>query len=124
MLLATRRNVERSILGQHKNQMDHKKNQVEESITISIPQLSKIISIPKGSNLFRVLREHKIPIAQSCLGDGICATCSLKITPNTNCTSPSKREQALKEANQLPTQIRISCLVRVLGDISISTTYW
>lgn len=104
--------------------MDHKKNEVEEILTISIPQLNKIISVPKGSNLFRVLREHEVPIAQSCLGDGICATCCLQITPNENCTSPSKRERALKEANQLPSNFRISCLLRVLGDISISTTYW
>ena len=124
MLLATRGDVERSILEPHETKMDHEKNQFEESITISIPQLSRIISIPKGSNLFRVLREHKIPIAQSCLGEGICATCSLQITPNTNCTSPSKREQALKEANQLASHLRISCLVRVLADISISTSYW
>ena len=85
---------------------------------------SKIITVPKGRNLFRVLRENKIPIAQSCLGDGICATCYLQIIPPKNCTSPSKREQVLKEANKLPSHIRISCLLRVLGDISISTTYW
>ena len=104
--------------------MDDKKNKFEEIITISIPQLNKIITVPKGKKLFQVLRENKIPIAQSCLGDGICATCCLQIIPNINCTSPSKREQALKEANNIPSQIRISCLLRVLGDISISTTYW
>ena len=124
MLLATRRNVERSILIPNETQMDHKKNKFEDIITISIPQLNKIITAAKGSNLFRVLRENKIPIAQSCLGDGICATCYLQITPKTNCTSPSKREQVLKEANKLPSHLRISCLLRILGDISISTTYW
>ena len=124
MLLATRRNVERSILIPNETQMDHKKHKFEDIITISIPQLDKIITVPKGRNLFRVLRENKIPIAQSCLGDGICATCYLQIIPPKNCTSPSKREQVLKEANKLPSHIRISCLLRVLGDISISTTYW
>jgi 2Fe-2S ferredoxin len=124
MLLATRRSVERSILTPKKPQMDYKKNKFEDIITISIPQLNKIITVPTGRNLFRVLRENKIPIAQSCLGDGICATCYLQITPKKNCTSPSKREQVLKEANKLPSHLRISCLLRVLGDVSISTTYW
>ena len=100
------------------------KNTNKAMIVISIPQLHKNISVYKGKNLFQALRELKIPIAQSCEGDGICATCGVQITPATNCTPPSKRELSLKRANQLPSNLRISCLLRIVGNISISTTYW
>ena len=99
-------------------------NNTDEQITIRIPQQNKTITIQKGRNLFRVLRENDINIAQSCEGDGICGTCFVQVTPMENCTPPSKREISLKRANQLQDHLRISCLLRVLGNISISTTYW
>ena len=97
---------------------------VENMVKISIPQLQKTIVVRKGCNLFHVLREHKINIAQSCEGDGICGTCFVHISPSTNCTPLSKREISLKRANQLQDDVRISCLIRVQRDISISTPYW
>ena len=100
------------------------KKNYEQIVTIHIPQFQKTITVRKGCNLFQVLRENGINIAQSCDGDGICGTCFVHISPTTNCTPPSKRESSLKRANQLQDDVRISCLIRVQGDISISTPYW
>ena len=106
-----------------KNNRIEKDNTLEQ-VTINIPQHNKTIAIQKGRNLFRVLREHDINIAQSCEGDGICGTCFVNITPKKNCTPPSKREISLKRANQLQFDVRFSCLIRIQGNISISTPYW
>ena len=104
-----------------RNENGSRKESIKESITISIPQLSRILPYRREAICF-VLREHKIPIAQSCLE---MRPSNLFLANNSKSKlHPLQREQVLKEANQLPSHLRISCLVRVLNHISISTSYW
>ena len=97
---------------------------MSESIQISIPQLNCSISVSKGSNIFRALREANIPIGNACDGAGVCAQCHLSISPEGAVTPPSALEQRISKANQLPPNERVSCLVRIRSSATIFSRYW
>jgi ferredoxin, 2Fe-2S len=92
---------------------------------VHLPQLNKTIPCEKGQNLFKLLRQQDVPVASSCLGDGICGKCVLKIEQGTeNLSPPTELELKLKEKYKLTNQQRISCQCQVLGDVGVRSTYW
>ncbi len=83
------------------------------------------IDAPAGANLMQVLLEAGLPVASSCYGEGVCSKCRLTIVEGQKNLSPeSEAETFLKESNQVPIEMRISCQVQVLGPITIDATYW
>ena len=97
---------------------------MSESIQINIPQLNCSISARKGHNIFRALRKANIPIGNACDGAGVCAQCHLAIFPAGAVTTASALEQRISKANQLPTNERVSCLVRIRESATICSRYW
>jgi ferredoxin, 2Fe-2S len=92
---------------------------------VSIPQLNKVLSAQAGDNLFKVLRAADIPVASSCLGDGICGKCRLTITQGPeNLSEILPLEQKLIDKYQLAPKQRISCQSQIFGDIEVTSTYW
>ena len=94
------------------------------SITITCLPSQQKIQTRKGVNVFRILRDSDVPIAFACSGEGICAQCVLHITPKENITPESKQETERKKANRIDPQLRISCLCRAKGDITVRASYW
>ncbi len=83
------------------------------------------IEVNAGSNLMRSLLDAGLPVASSCNGDGVCAKCRLRIMQGAeNLSSPNETEQFLAQKFELKPDTRISCQTTVLGDISVSATYW
>jgi 2Fe-2S ferredoxin len=93
-------------------------------ITITCLPSHRKIRTPKGSNVFAVLRKEGIPIAFSCSGEGICAKCVLDISPQSNVTPESNLERKRKEDNRINPDLRISCLCKAKGDITVQASYW
>ncbi len=94
-------------------------------MTIKLPQLSKTLSCNKGENLFQVLREQNIAVASSCKGDGVCGKCVVMVHEGEHNLTPSTElEQRLLEKYQYEAPRRISCQCQVLGDVTLTTTYW
>ena len=93
-------------------------------ITITCLPSHRKIQIRKGANVFHTLRSEGIPIAFSCSGEGVCAQCVLRITPVENISPESKQETHRKKANRIDPGLRISCLCKVYGDITVSASYW
>ncbi len=81
--------------------------------------------VESGANLMKALTDAQIPVASSCAGDGICSKCVIEIiNGHENLSQETDLELELKERNQVPSQFRVSCQTRVLGDITIDTGYW
>lgn len=83
------------------------------------------LDVPMRMNLMRALINHNIPVASSCLGEGVCAKCRVQVTTGVeNLSKINETEQFLIEKNKIPDGYRISCQVEILGDVTIDTGYW
>lgn len=83
------------------------------------------IEVPVNANLMRSLLAAGLPVASSCGGDGVCSKCRIKIIEGQkNLSEPNDTELILKEQNNLSKEIRISCQVEVLGDVTVDVGYW
>ena len=92
---------------------------------LTLPQLNKTLVALEDETVFQVLRRHDIPIASSCLGDGVCGKCRIEITEGQqNVSEISALEQKLIDKYHLSEQQRISCQCSPCGDITVRTTYW
>lgn len=89
------------------------------------PRRGDEFEVPLEANLMRVLQEKGVPVASSCLGDGVCAKCRLTILEGaSNLSDPTAEEDFLRERENLPANVRISCQCRILGDVSVDAPYW
>ena len=92
---------------------------------IHLPQLNKTIAGNKIDTLFQILRANDIPVASSCLGDGVCGKCRLTVTAGSEFLSPVEPlEKKLSEKYQLSENQRISCQCSISGDVVVTSTYW
>jgi 2Fe-2S ferredoxin len=73
----------------------------------------------------KVLLEHKVPVASSCHGDGICGKCRVQVVAGAeNLSSMQASEEILLQKNSIPAGWRISCQCQVLGPVTLDTGYW
>lgn len=80
-----------------------------EFVTVKVLQNEKEISLSlrRGANLLDVLREHKIPLASPCGGNGTCGKCRVKFIKNP--PAPTAEEKNLIPARELETGVRLAC---------------
>ncbi len=91
---------------------------------ISVPQLNKKISCKLNDILMDVLQENEIPVASSCLGDGICGKCVLNIETEDELNTVTELEARLKSKYSWTEIQRASCQVKVTTNITVRSTYW
>jgi 2Fe-2S ferredoxin len=92
---------------------------------LHLPQLNKSLEGSPSETVFQTLRKHDIPVASSCLGDGVCGKCRLTVAQGLENVSPIEPlEQKLIDKYSLSPQQRISCQCYPLGDLTITSTYW
>lgn len=96
---------------------------------ISIPQRDLAFEVSQGKNLMDALIEHGLPVASSCLGEGICSKCAVRMkythSPDQNSSlALSELEKNTLLRNKLDLSYRLSCQVFVNQDISVETSYW
>lgn len=73
----------------------------------------------------QALLDGGLPVASSCRGDGVCAKCRVEIHEGKkNLSAETQLEKFLRERHSIPKESRVSCQVQVLGDITVSTSYW
>jgi len=91
---------------------------------IYVPQLNKKILCENNDNLMSVLLNNEVPVASSCLGDGICGKCVLEVEFKKKETPIAELESILvKKYNWEDTQ-RASCQIKVTSDTTVRSTYW
>ncbi|MBC7467469.1 MAG: 2Fe-2S iron-sulfur cluster binding domain-containing protein [Bdellovibrio sp.] len=89
---------------------------------IHIPQKNKTLTVAPAENLMQALQTAGIPVASSCLGDGICSMC--KMTIEGVVPLPSELELRTAARNKLSSAERLSCQITVTADLTVTTTYW
>ena len=89
--------------------------------TLKIPQKKLELTVESGKNLMDALIEGGLPVASSCLGEGICSKCAVKMTPQ---GTPNELETRTMERNKQPKDMRLCCQVFVDHDLTVETTYW
>lgn len=92
---------------------------------IKIPQLKKVISSSnKNQTLMETLLKHKVPVASSCDGDGVCSKCVLEVSGLK--TDHNNIEKLFAKKHSWSSEKRLSCQVYLKDseDISVSSTYW
>lgn len=83
------------------------------------------LEAPKKANLLMFLQENEVPVGNACGGNGLCASCKLNILEGyENLSRPNDIEVDLAERNSLATHERISCQTKIMGDITVTASYW
>ena len=89
---------------------------------ITLPQKKIAFVTPSGTNLMKALLANNIPVASSCLGDGICGKCRMTVVGEV--TEASEIEIQTRLRNQIPETERLACQLTVENDLIVSTSYW
>lgn len=84
---------------------------------IDINDGTRIVVVKGGQSLLRSLSEHKIFLPSGCGGRGSCGTCKCKVTAGGGQVLPT--ELPYLNMEELKSNVRLSCQVRVKKDIKI-----
>ncbi len=89
---------------------------------ITIPQKNLVLEAAAGENLMLFLQSQGLPVASSCLGDGICGKCRATVTGAIPELSKLEAETLIR--NKIPKLQRLTCQIRIEADLAVETTYW
>jgi uncharacterized 2Fe-2S/4Fe-4S cluster protein (DUF4445 family) len=95
---------------------------------IKVRQTGKIITCETGTNLLCALLDAGVFVDNPCNGTGVCGKCKVRIldecadADKTVHISPlTQTEQSLLKPEEIKGGIRLSCMVEVLGDLTVET---
>lgn len=89
-----------------------------------VPQ-EKSREIKAGSTILAAANQSRVPIGQSCSGEGICGWCKVRILSGLeHMLPPSELERKLIEEKGFDRDERAACLAKIGGDITVTTSYW
>jgi ferredoxin len=98
---------------------------LSDTVRITCEPSGRVAEVPSGTTLFDAVRGLGLPVGASCDADGVCAACGLRVTSGPGALSRERAfERDLKARNRIDRDIRISCLARVMGDVTVRATYW
>jgi uncharacterized 2Fe-2S/4Fe-4S cluster protein (DUF4445 family) len=85
----------------------------------------RVIEIPSGTMLFDAACRAGLPVASSCSAEAVCGKCVMKIHSGPEkLNAPTEHETKLLARDKRDPAERISCMVHVYGDCTVSTSYW
>jgi ferredoxin, 2Fe-2S len=86
---------------------------------------TRSIVVDAGALLLDAAREAGRPVAQSCGGLAICSWCKMQVLEGWENLSAIEPDEARLIARQsFAANERASCQAEVLGDVTVTTTYW
>jgi 2Fe-2S ferredoxin len=87
--------------------------------------LGKEQEIRAGATILAAANRVEVPVGQSCGGEGSCGFCKVTVLEGLDNLAPAGAlELRLIEEKKFEPNERAACLARVMGDITITTTYW
>ena len=87
--------------------------------------MAKVKEIRPGSTILAAATQSRIPLGQSCSGDGICGWCRVVVLDGQeSLDAPGELEKKLMEEKSFAPGERAACLATVRGDVSVTTSYW
>ena len=87
--------------------------------------LQKELDVRLGSTILSAANSARVPLGQSCDGEGICGWCRVSVLGGMeNLAPPTELEETLRASLGFAPDERAACLARVRGDVVIKATYW
>lgn len=91
--------------------------QIEQIRTDGTHTSPRTISCKKGSRLFDVLQEHRIPVSADCGGAGTCGKCGVTVRSGSVGVSPE--DKLIFSEAELNQGMRLACSIRLEHDLSV-----
>jgi len=83
------------------------------------------IEVQPGATVMEALLAAGLPVASSCLGDGVCGKCRVQVLAGADNLDPeSDLERRRREQLRYSREQRLSCQVRPRGDVTLDASYW
>ncbi len=83
---------------------------------VTFSPLGKSAAAKPNETILDVARRAGAPLGNSCGGIGICARCRVRVVQRAENLTPPTRFESGEE--------RLACQAVVLGDCTVTTTYW
>ena len=90
---------------------------------VRFPAKGLTLEVPKGTLLIEAIREARLPIARACGDELLCAKCGVRILSG-KLSREKAVEREAKARNRVPSELRLSCAVRVREDLTVDADYW
>ncbi|HEY3353789.1 MAG TPA: 2Fe-2S iron-sulfur cluster-binding protein [Polyangia bacterium] len=85
----------------------------------------KAFDVRRGGTVLRAAVRARMHLGRSCRGDGVCAACKVRVLAGAaHLAPPTPVEQRLIARRPLDADERYACQARVLGDVTVTTSYW
>ncbi len=83
------------------------------------------IEADSGDYLLDVVENAGVPVQQHCGNMAVCGWCRMKILQGAeHLSAPERPELLLMKRELFAPDERASCQTQVLGDVTVTTTYW
>jgi len=83
------------------------------------------ITVPSGTTLLEAARLAGLPVASACDQQFTCGRCGMRILSGDEAVATeSKREASIKLRNRIDSDLRLSCVVQVRADLTVTAPYW
>ena len=83
------------------------------------------VEVPTGTTLLEAARRAGLPVAQACDGRGSCGRCGMRVLAGAQgIAGEDAIERLAKARNRIDPALRLSCLVALTGDVTVTASYW
>lgn len=95
------------------------------TVRASFAPSGAFVDVPPGTTLLEAIRAAGLPVAQSCGGFAICSWCKVCVVSGAeNLSAVEPPEARLIARQKFAPDERASCQAELLGDATVTTTYW
>ena len=92
---------------------------------VTFTPLGRKAAAKEDETLLDVARRATVPLGASCGGVGICARCRVQVIAGAeNLSPPTSIESRIGAQRGFAPDERMACQAVVLGDCTVTTTYW
>jgi len=81
------------------------------------------VEVEDGVTLFEAAMRAGLPVGSSCGADGTCGRCGLRVLDG-QLPEASAREIKVAKDNRVDESLRLSCMVVITADVTVTADYW
>lgn len=95
------------------------------AVTVRFEPSGRQVRVPRGTSLLEAARRAGLPVASACDRSAACGQCGMRVLESENAVArESTRESTVKARNRIDERLRLSCVLSVRGDLTVTTSYW
>jgi len=81
------------------------------------------VEVEPGTTLFEAAQRADVPVGSSCGADGTCGKCGLRVVSG-SLPEATARERRVASDNRCDSGLRLSCMVVINADVTVTADYW